>query len=128
MPARTEHARAYYSFKLMGALKQTHRQFFDAIHLQRRRLNSVDTIAEFVTSIALSNVSEAVLAIWRVVFEDFLGMRADLSTDASAHMSRHFLPVFTEQSYGYKNHEVKKAVNRIWSQDSLSNKSRHCDT
>ena len=48
-PRWTEHARAYYSFKLMGALEQTHRQFFDAIHLQRRRLNSVDTIAEFVT-------------------------------------------------------------------------------
>ena len=47
-PRWTEHARAYYSFKLMGALEQTHRQFFDAIHLQRQRLNSVDTIAEFV--------------------------------------------------------------------------------
>ena len=48
-PRWTEHARAYYAFTLMGILDQVHREFFDAIHLQRRRLNSVDTIAEFVT-------------------------------------------------------------------------------
>ena len=47
-PRWTEHARAYYAFQLMGALDKTHRQFFDAIHLKRKRLNSVDTIAEFV--------------------------------------------------------------------------------
>jgi thiol:disulfide interchange protein DsbA len=47
-PRWTEHARAYYSFQMMGVLDQTHRAFFDAIHLKRQRLNSVDTIAEFV--------------------------------------------------------------------------------
>ena len=47
-PRWTEHARAYYAFKLMGQLEQTHRAFFDAIHLKRQRLTSVDTIAEFV--------------------------------------------------------------------------------
>ncbi len=47
-PRWTEHARAYYSFEMMGSLDQTHRAFFDAIHLKRQRLNSVDTIAEFV--------------------------------------------------------------------------------
>ena len=47
-PRWTEHARAYYSFQLMGQLEQIHRAFFDAIHLKRERLNSVDTIAEFV--------------------------------------------------------------------------------
>ncbi len=47
-PRWTEHARAYYSFEMMGSLEQTHRAFFDAIHLKRQRLNSVDTIAEFV--------------------------------------------------------------------------------
>ena len=47
-PRWTEHARAYYSFQLMGALEQTHRAFFDALHLKRQRLNNVDTIAEFV--------------------------------------------------------------------------------
>ncbi|MCG6889716.1 MAG: thiol:disulfide interchange protein DsbA/DsbL [Gammaproteobacteria bacterium] len=47
-PRWTEHARAYYAFQLMGVLQQIHRDFFDAIHLKRQRLNSVDTIAEFV--------------------------------------------------------------------------------
>jgi len=47
-PRWTEHARAYYSFKLMDAMEQTHRQFFDAIHLKRQRLDNVDAIAEFV--------------------------------------------------------------------------------
>ena len=47
-PRWTEHARAYYSFQLMGVLEKTHEAFFDAIHLKRQRLNSLDTIAEFV--------------------------------------------------------------------------------
>ena len=47
-PQWTEHARAYYSFKMMGALDKVHREFFDAIHLKRQRLNSLDTIADFV--------------------------------------------------------------------------------
>ncbi len=47
-PSWTEHARAYYSFQLMGALDKTHRQFFDALHLKRQRLTNVDTIAAFV--------------------------------------------------------------------------------
>ena len=44
----TEHARAYYAFQVMGVLDQTHETFFDALHLKRQRLNSVDTIAEWV--------------------------------------------------------------------------------
>jgi thiol:disulfide interchange protein DsbA len=47
-PRWTEHARAYYSFKMMGSLDQLHTAFFDAIHLKRQRLNSQDAIAEFV--------------------------------------------------------------------------------
>jgi thiol:disulfide interchange protein DsbA len=47
-PRWTEHARAYYSFQLMGQLEQTHRAFFDAIHLKRERLNDIDAIAGFV--------------------------------------------------------------------------------
>lgn len=52
-PRWTEHARAYYSFKMMGALDQAHRAFFDAIHIKRQRLTSLDTIAEFVAEIGL---------------------------------------------------------------------------
>ena len=47
-PRWTEHARAYYAFQMMGVLDQVHREFFDAIHLKRQRLQSLDTIAEFV--------------------------------------------------------------------------------
>jgi len=47
-PRWTEHARAYYALKMMGAQGKVHRAFFDAIHLKRQRLTSLDTIAEFV--------------------------------------------------------------------------------
>jgi len=47
-PRWTEHARAYYSFQLMGQLEQTHRAFFDAIHIKRERLTDLDKIAGFV--------------------------------------------------------------------------------
>ena len=47
-PRWTEHARAYYAFQLMGVLEQTHRAFFDAIHLKRQRLHDVDSMAAFV--------------------------------------------------------------------------------
>lgn len=46
-PRWIEHARAYYAFKMMNALDQTHKALFDAIHLKRQRLNSLDSLAEF---------------------------------------------------------------------------------
>jgi thiol:disulfide interchange protein DsbA len=46
-PRWTEHARAYYAFKMMGALEQTHKALFDAIHLKRQRITSLDSLAEF---------------------------------------------------------------------------------
>ena len=47
-PRWTEHARAYYSLQMMGALEATHQSFFNAIHVKRQRLTSLDTIATFV--------------------------------------------------------------------------------
>ena len=47
-PRWTEHARTYYSLKMMDALEQAHKAFFDAIHLKRQRLTDLDTIAGFV--------------------------------------------------------------------------------
>lgn len=47
-PRWQEHARAYYSFKTMGILEQVHKAFFDEIHLKRKRLSDIDTIAKFV--------------------------------------------------------------------------------
>ena len=52
-PRWTEHARAYYAFKMMNVLDQTHKALFDALHLKRQRLNSVDTIAKFVADLGL---------------------------------------------------------------------------
>ena len=49
-PRWTEHARAFYSFKMMGVLEQVHRDFFDAIHLDRKRLMDADSIAEYIAS------------------------------------------------------------------------------
>lgn len=46
----TEHARAYYSFKLMGVLDEVHKAFFDAIHLKRQRMGDLETIAAFVAA------------------------------------------------------------------------------
>jgi thiol:disulfide interchange protein DsbA len=47
-PSWTEHARAFYALKMMGAQEQLHGKFFDAIHLKRRRLTGLDDIAKFV--------------------------------------------------------------------------------
>lgn len=52
-PRWTEHARAYYAFKMMNVLDQTHRALFDAIHLKRKRLTSLDTLAGFVAELGL---------------------------------------------------------------------------
>ena len=52
-PRWTEHARAYYAFKMMGELEQTHKALFDAIHLKRERIMNLDTLAEFATSLGL---------------------------------------------------------------------------
>jgi len=52
-PRWTEHARAYYAFDMMNVLDQTHKALFDAIHLKRQRLNSLDTLAEFVSDLGL---------------------------------------------------------------------------
>ncbi|MCP3690330.1 MAG: thiol:disulfide interchange protein DsbA/DsbL [Gammaproteobacteria bacterium] len=52
-PRWSDHARTYYTLQLMGELKQDegdsiHRKLFDAIHIQRKRLDTADTIAKFV--------------------------------------------------------------------------------
>ncbi|MFT5659215.1 MAG: thiol:disulfide interchange protein DsbA [Gammaproteobacteria bacterium] len=47
-PSWAIHARSYYAFKLMGVLDQVHKKLFDAIHVKRQRLNSIDQMAGFV--------------------------------------------------------------------------------
>ncbi|MDH3387251.1 MAG: thiol:disulfide interchange protein DsbA/DsbL [Gammaproteobacteria bacterium] len=52
-PRWTEHARAYYAFKMMNALDRAHQALFDAIHIKRQRLTSLDTLAAFAAEIGL---------------------------------------------------------------------------
>ncbi len=52
-PRWTEHARAFYALKMMNVLDQTHKALFDAIHLKRQRLTSLDTLAGFVSDLGL---------------------------------------------------------------------------
>ena len=47
-PGWMEHARAYFALQQMGATDKVHKKLFNAIHLQRKRLNSIDTLAAFV--------------------------------------------------------------------------------
>jgi thiol:disulfide interchange protein DsbA len=52
-PRWSELARAYYAFKMMGAHEQTHKALFDAIHIKRQRLGSVDSVAKFAADLGL---------------------------------------------------------------------------
>ncbi len=47
-PRWADHARAFYSLKLMGKQRILHTKLFDAIHVKRQRLNGFDSIAKFV--------------------------------------------------------------------------------
>ncbi|MFT5113701.1 MAG: thiol:disulfide interchange protein DsbA [Parasphingorhabdus sp.] len=42
------HARVYYTFDALGITEQFHREFFNALHQERKRLNSVEAIAKWV--------------------------------------------------------------------------------
>lgn len=45
-----EHARTFFALEAMGATDKVHEKLFKAIHLQNKRLNSIDTIAAFVAA------------------------------------------------------------------------------
>ena len=47
-PSWSVHARTFYALKLMGVQEQVHKKLFDAIHVKRKRLNSIDQLAKFV--------------------------------------------------------------------------------
>lgn len=50
LPKRMVHAKAYYAFKAMGKLKKLHGALFNAIHIDKKKLNSEDILADFVGS------------------------------------------------------------------------------
>jgi thiol:disulfide interchange protein DsbA len=53
-PSWSIHAKAFYAFKLMGVEKRMHQKLFDAIHVKRKNLNSIDRLAEFVAEQGLN--------------------------------------------------------------------------
>ncbi len=46
-------ARAYYTAELLDKVDETHQAMFDAIHIQRKRLNSVEAMANFYASLGV---------------------------------------------------------------------------
>jgi len=47
------HGRAFYAAQLMDVLDQFHQPFYDAIHQDKRNLNSVDSIAAFAGELGI---------------------------------------------------------------------------
>jgi thiol:disulfide interchange protein DsbA len=44
------HARAFYTAEVLGVLDQIHRPLFDAIHIQRKKINTDEALANFFQS------------------------------------------------------------------------------
>ncbi len=53
-PSWLPHAKAYYAARLLGVLDKSHQALFDAIHVERRRLNDGQTLARFFTRFGVS--------------------------------------------------------------------------
>jgi len=51
------HARAYYVSELLGITEKTHVAIFDGIHVEKRRLNSKDTLAKFFEQYGVSKAT-----------------------------------------------------------------------
>ncbi len=49
-PSWKVQARAYYALQAMGKLEELHPKIFDAIHKERKRLDSMNKMADFVAS------------------------------------------------------------------------------
>lgn len=48
LPRREAHAKAFYAFDSIGKHEKLHTVFFSALHVERRKLENVDDIANFV--------------------------------------------------------------------------------
>lgn len=47
-PRQVVHARSYYAFEAMGIVDKLHPKFFDALHVDGKRLKTVDAVVDFV--------------------------------------------------------------------------------
>ena len=71
-------------------------------------LSILTSVVRYVTVIELAAVVRVLaalvldLGIWRVVFEDFLGVTANLGAYASSNILCYFLPVFAVEFDRYK--------------------------
>ena len=54
-PGWADHARTFYSLEIMGKQKELHSKIFDAIHIERQRLNGLDSISTFVAEQGVDN-------------------------------------------------------------------------
>ncbi len=52
-PRWIEGARAFFALKMMGEIDKVHSKLFEAIHLQRQRLNNEDAFAKFVADLGI---------------------------------------------------------------------------
>jgi thiol:disulfide interchange protein DsbA len=52
-PAWSNHGRAFYAAQILGELDRFHEPMFDALHKERKRLNTVEEIAEFAGSLGI---------------------------------------------------------------------------
>ncbi len=52
-PSWIEHARAFFALQMMGETDKVHNKLFNALHIQRKRLNNVDALAKFVAELGV---------------------------------------------------------------------------
>lgn len=52
-PSWMEHARAFFALDMMGVRAKVHSKLFNAIHVQNKRLNSLDTLSTFVAGLGV---------------------------------------------------------------------------
>jgi protein dithiol oxidoreductase (disulfide-forming) len=52
-PGWIEHARAFFALQMMGENEKVHTKLFNALHIQRLRLNNVDALAKFVAGLGV---------------------------------------------------------------------------
>lgn len=54
-PRWTDHARTYLAFEAMGVTDRIHQKLFSALHVENKRLNNLDALADYVKSQGLDD-------------------------------------------------------------------------
>ncbi len=77
------HARAYYTFEILGVLDQVHGDFFDAIHKDRKQINSVSALADFLEDYGVSE-DDVEAAFKSFATDNFMRRALALARDSQA--------------------------------------------